>query len=378
MPIDNLRYNELKAFIKSETTGKVTRAIPIPGQATNGQLQKGSDRDLYSLLVYELEGIDDFCNVKSNDVHCALDRCSRFLERSLPQETEPIALRTSTRLLRKLYRLEDATLKVGEDIQAMSRFIGAQKIGFRKLLKKYQKWSGSPRLASHFQINLDRSPWLGNPTDPMKTQLSRYTQLLEAIRSPLDSMVMARPSESLRPDVDYPEELLLLNGASGVTAQADAAFESSHLGHDEGRAAYWIHDDNLVQAQVAIQRAFIGRRPSSSNAIGPRSQTSIPGNDTRSATDYQNLWAGTVLFDDPQSFAKSQLEPLQSPEHMPGSGLQCDGHVLVAVQSDNVWPGTKASLYVVESEKLIACALNGNRIVMKRKNFRDLIQASAR
>ncbi|KAJ6436152.1 ATP-dependent DNA helicase pfh1 [Purpureocillium lavendulum] len=47
---------------------------------------------------------------------------------------------------------------VSDDIQALSRFANAQIVAFRKILKKYRKWTGSTTLTSRFNDIVLGSP----------------------------------------------------------------------------------------------------------------------------------------------------------------------------------------------------------------------------
>lgn len=333
MHLDNLNYNGLKAFIKKQTTGQAVAPIAIQSQPTDGRLHQGFEEDLFRLLVKELTKVDRFCSVKNTEIKFGLDSCRLHLERVLLRNNELRPIRTSTTLLHKLSNLEDKALSTGKTIAATSRFIGAQRTGFRKLIKSYQKWSGSTRLRTHFECCLERdTKFIGAKIDPMQEHLSHLTELLEDIRSPLDRTA---PSQMLDPITPESKDL---------TAFVDSTFQSEPSDQSGGRATYWIHEQNLTEAQVALHRVFTRR------SLVDQITNSTPKRSTASgfssAKAHLNDFAGVVVFDELESLTEA-----------------CDSN----------WPSTRAGLYLVESEKSISLAVEDKRIVMHRKDFRRLV-----
>ncbi|KAI7114926.1 hypothetical protein KC337_g17373, partial [Hortaea werneckii] len=53
--------------------------------------------------------------------------------------------------LERYGRLENDVLKAGEEIKSLARFTSTQRTAFRKLLKKYKKWTGSNNLEERFR-----------------------------------------------------------------------------------------------------------------------------------------------------------------------------------------------------------------------------------
>lgn len=82
-------------------------------------------------------------------------------------------------------RLAKYALQVDEcedDIRALRRFVSAQVIAFRKILKKYRKWTGSITLSSRFKENVLSSPKSFTRRDfhPLQTQHQELLATLEA------------------------------------------------------------------------------------------------------------------------------------------------------------------------------------------------------
>lgn len=110
-------------------------------------------------------------------------------------ETSDGHLPTNVKRLRKLSKLEEKLLRIGNDISSLSRFIGAQKLAFRKLVKKYQKWTGSSKLGNRFQESvLYHSKHMGPRGDPLSLLVSQHNENLETIRALFHHENMAEPS----------------------------------------------------------------------------------------------------------------------------------------------------------------------------------------
>ena len=48
--------------------------------------------------------------------------------------------------LERFGKLENDVLKAGDEVRSLARFTSTQRTAFRKLLKKYKKWTGSAEL----------------------------------------------------------------------------------------------------------------------------------------------------------------------------------------------------------------------------------------
>lgn len=63
----------------------------------------------------------------SDEIHRLMLRCANTEPASIPRKRQ-----------RKFSRLEREVLQCGDDIQHLQRFVNAQAIAFRKILKKYR------------------------------------------------------------------------------------------------------------------------------------------------------------------------------------------------------------------------------------------------
>lgn len=73
-------------------------------------------------------------------------------------------------------------MKAGDEFQSFFRFVGAQSLAFQKLLKKYQKWTGSTELGKPLHSEV-----LGRPTSFSHRDfglfLKQWIEVLAAVRA---------------------------------------------------------------------------------------------------------------------------------------------------------------------------------------------------
>jgi SPX domain protein involved in polyphosphate accumulation len=152
---DNIDYNSLKHEIKIYTSRDQATAIAIPGQQDTA-LNKFEGR-LYQELCSQHDRVDLFVSSKADEIS---RRLGALFSQSRTRE-QPIDLRSVLEYLsdqiqrliikcaedggrvplkrqRKLAKYEREVLRCGEDVNALSRFINAQVIAFRKITKKYK------------------------------------------------------------------------------------------------------------------------------------------------------------------------------------------------------------------------------------------------
>ena len=222
-------------------------------------------------------------------------------------------------------KLEHEAIATGDQIRSLSRFIVAQRTAFRKLLKKYKKWSGSPSLGARFHAEvLDRPSSFTHAS--LAETFDRWTELLQAIRaarmptpagnalpnSTNDAEVLRSRSRSRKPQEDSTAIAKQFSQAvdSLHDVNFDTAFSELPLGDSGSRATYWVHSEQLIELQVLLLqhlRLYITKptlEPSSSFSQSPvvtrRSSMSLNGNIDRE-TD-----SGVIYLDQPESYGQRQ------------------------------------------------------------------------
>lgn len=170
--------------------------------------------------------------------------------------------------------------RAGDEIQSLSRFVGAQRLAFQKLLKKYTRWTGSPTLRQRVEREI-----LGRPSSfshqTFEPSLAAWTNALASVRAPftpeglrerageskedvatLTTPISERMGVPKSDDTRQAHERPVKNSSSvaqlhdaaelGTGLDFDAALATVPLGKSAGTAVYWVHPDNLVELQVFL------------------------------------------------------------------------------------------------------------------------------
>lgn len=246
--IHNIDYNSLKHHIKAHTTRSQGTAIAIPGHQ-GAALSKFED-GLYDELCRQHDRVDLFVSSKAdeiarriqhlcNQIHALIVRCA-----ASPRE------RTSPKRQRRFAKYEEELLECGDEIHALQRFVNAQTVAFRKILKKYRKWTGSATLGSRF-----RETVLANPKSFTKRDFSQlhsqHDELLQTIRaaSPRgssrsgSSSPPTQPATPTRPARAGEQRLL---PSVAIVAEEDAAPTGYWNEYDHGSEAGDARNDEYA------------------------------------------------------------------------------------------------------------------------------------
>ncbi|MCJ1379090.1 hypothetical protein MMC17_002190 [Xylographa soralifera] len=344
----NIDYNEIKHLIKRRTTRSQGQAILIPGQASANKASDDFEEELYAELLDQHQRIDLFVRSKSGEIERRLDHLHRQVLNLVKQCQTTSQKPISVRRLERFAKAETEVLRVGEEIQSLAQFVGAQRLAFRKLLKKYKKWTGSSQLGTRFQNEV-----LSRPTNFSRKDfgplLERWTGVLAAVRSPFEidfswntggrtqslSLPHTRTSSRSGRRPNLAQEATLdsrtdttstrdLSAAytAGDDVDVDTAFAISPLGNNGGKAAFWVHPDNLVQLHILLLRysrlwrhGQESRSSQNSSRSGSR-RTSLQSSTNSGVADE----AGTIICDDLQRFAKRRNSTTVSDmESVPGT-----------------------------------------------------------
>ncbi|KAB5539305.1 hypothetical protein GE09DRAFT_1248309 [Coniochaeta sp. 2T2.1] len=146
--LHNIDYNSLKHHIKVHTTRDQASARVIPGHHDTA-LSKFED-ELFLELCRQHDRVDLFVSSKANELSRRLQHLSNqiqlLLARCARSRNSPNPKRQ-----RRFQRYEQELERCNDDIQSLARFVSAQNVAFRKILKKYRKWTGSAALGSRFK-----------------------------------------------------------------------------------------------------------------------------------------------------------------------------------------------------------------------------------
>lgn len=159
--------------------------------------------------------------------------------------------------LERYGKLENDVLKAGEEIKSLARFIGTQRTAFRKLLKKYKKWTGSVQLEDRVRREVLDDPKSFTKYD-LGPLLDEYSGTLHDIRALYEARLQQAASNkpNARTETATSESAtvarLQVSLATGSRTAFDTAFETAPLGSSGAIASYFVHPENVVELHVLL------------------------------------------------------------------------------------------------------------------------------
>ena len=290
----------------------------------------------------------------------------------------------------------------------MSRFVGAQRTAFQKLLKKYKKWTSSSELGVRFRAEVLDRPTSFSKRD-FEPLLTQWTEVLAAVRAPFTAggnwhSGLRNPGDGCQPDLSVQKKPLEsptkqanqeyagnVNSVSelhsvwedGSNIEIDTALAVLPLGRGATRAVYWVHPDNIVQLHVLLlqytrlhkSNSINSPESPSSSRSSPRASFSNSFGRPASRTDEE---VGVIVCDDLQRFSKNRSsETISITEDCPGTVAEKaaasirfspSGEAVIVVDTDAGRPGHWANW----NEKHLP-----KKARFKRKHVCQLFEASS-
>ncbi|GJC89139.1 SPX domain-containing protein [Colletotrichum tofieldiae] len=254
--LHNVDYNSLKHEIKVHTSRDQATAIAIPGHQ-DAALKRFED-NLYNELCQQHDRVDLFVSSKADEISRRLQYISDQLQKLIVKCAEE-GDRVSLKRHRRFAKYERDLLRCGEETLALARFINAQITAFRKITKKYKKWTGSPTLGARFRENV-----LANPKSFTRRDLNnlqtRYEELLNTLRT--SSPQLSEPSSPSSDELDPEGQRLLGNapflesygGISPLGTDTDDEYASSDGMPTTGYATHFATFPSVNEQQVRRYR----------------------------------------------------------------------------------------------------------------------------
>ncbi|KAI1154434.1 hypothetical protein F4825DRAFT_448486 [Nemania diffusa] len=185
--LHNVDYNSLKHQIKAHTTkdqATTASAIAIPGQQ-NYALKRFEDA-FYLELCSQHNRVGLFVTSKADEISRRLRHLTGLVHQLMLRCADARGL--SAKRQRRFVKYQTQVEECGQDINALSRFVNAQVTAFRKILKKYKKWTGSTTLTSRFRENVVDNPksFTHSNFTPLQLQYQELRTTFEAA-SPVDT-----------------------------------------------------------------------------------------------------------------------------------------------------------------------------------------------
>lgn len=227
--------------------------------------------------------------------------------------------------------------------------MGAQRLAFQKLLKKYRKWTGSAELGKRFQREV-----LGRPSSFSRRDfgplLAQWSEVLAAVRAPFaagahwhagsaaqdsssgskgDRLITSYTSDDDKRIASSTKDssAALIHAAceTGSSIDVDTALAILPLGLLAGKASYWIHPDNLVEIQVLLLQYTRVCMPTTSGNSSQRSSPprSMSGRIVGTGGGMSENDVGVIICDDLERFAKRRSSAtISDTENIPGMSAE--------------------------------------------------------
>ncbi|KAL9095733.1 MAG: hypothetical protein Q9165_002165 [Trypethelium subeluteriae] len=315
MALDNVDYDDIKGMIKKHTTPDSGGAVSIPGQS--GGPEKSFEDVLYGILLEQHQLVDLFARSKTGEIQRRLGSLEKQTRQMNDRLRATRANKITVKRLERYARLENEIL----------RYIGAQRLAFFKLLKKYKKWTHSEVLAQRFKSDLNKPGSFS--TIDLTHLLAKWADALQDVRAPFEPEFYKQSADQDNVNLGVPGQSQPTNSAmqklneSQVTnyrqprleivssTAIDTAFATAPRDMWRRPASYWVHYDNIVELQVLLLQHMRLLSPSNSNT--PISQSpstqfrgkSATASQTPSPIDSEND-LNTIIIEDPHYLSEEQ------------------------------------------------------------------------
>ena len=252
----NVNYNQLKHLIKVRTsTGS---AIPVSIPSASVSRWHDLENELYSVIEQEYENVALFLRSKQGEIERRLSHLEKQVQ-AAQKAVEHGALDRPILQARKYQRLVKDAESIGDEVENISRFAAVQKTAFRKILKKYRKYTGSSALQHRLEVEVFSS-------GALQVDYADYLQRLSAQSHTISSQLAGpmlsgsrfqspRKATASAGDVSNRSNAkAIATACSNGALQFDVALSSVADGEAAGSAHFWIHPDNLQEAETLLLR----------------------------------------------------------------------------------------------------------------------------
>jgi len=208
------------------------------------------------------------------------------------------------------------------ETQNLSRFTKAQYTGFKKLLKKYKKWTGSTCVVDRFTTILEPATAFHNRdfegnvlvlSELLTAVRGKYNELIDASQNrknaqiSLDTHMTGAALSNFLPGEHCLRTHADIDMALGTNSPENPSFTSGK----GGKAVYWVHSDHLVEIQVLLLK-YLNLQSSTPTPTLP-STPALSRRPSAAAGLNSLTWAsekvenvGAVIFDNLPKFAQAQ------------------------------------------------------------------------
>ncbi|KAL5120546.1 hypothetical protein ACEQ8H_001565 [Pleosporales sp. CAS-2024a] len=304
----NIDYDYLKDLIKHQTTPGTNKAVSIPGQGESSERAFGET--FLQVLDAQHDRINLFVRSKSGEIERRLEHIGKSLHQLRQrQRATTLGARLPARTVERYAKIDADVTRTAEEIRSLSRFLVAQRTGFTKILKKYQRWTRDRELSQAFNEHIQNRPDSLFRLD-LSYLLDQYVEVQGALHAVFDgdgTCTINPASENTASAAANITSTL----SQGDDLDFDLALATVPLGTQGNRATYWIHPDHFVEAQVLLlqhMRLYTGGTQPSSRTHSARPTPARRRSSTANSDRYFGSGedAGLLVLDQPEAFAMKQ------------------------------------------------------------------------
>lgn len=174
----------------------------------------------------------------------------------------------------------------------------------------------------------------------LQPALDLYVAYLDAVRSPFFQPELNGRDVQENPTKLDPLHPTVLNLLQGSVLEFDIAMSMGPPGSQTEQAAYWVHQDNIVELRVLLMQFMRNLRPSYSSTTPAASESSTPPSSVRSRHLSTGDRINTVVIDNPDLVAQS-LSSSKRPSWRPAalSSWATSGKAVVATNDSETTVG---------------------------------------
>ncbi|KAI1616209.1 hypothetical protein EDD36DRAFT_126162 [Exophiala viscosa] len=302
----NVNYNEIKHLIKNKTSAGAAGPRDIPTQGRNKWEEL--ENQLCKVLGAEYDNVTLFLRSKQGEIErrlAHLEKQIKIAQRAVQDNALNKPVLQARKYRQMLRDIED----IGDEIQNLSRFAAVQKTAFRKILKKYRKWTGSTSLQTRLDVEVFSSKKLQTDFSDYLQQLSEEKAILtEELAEPMLTGRLREPSqERQNKRISASAKRSPITQINESVLRGPLAFDAAILtvpyGEASGSAFYWIHPDNLDEARTILLRHMRDASVPSTHS-GHNSETSISKKHVEFFSKSNTIVTHMVVFDNAYRFVK--------------------------------------------------------------------------
>ncbi|KAK9374715.1 uncharacterized protein V1513DRAFT_458605 [Lipomyces chichibuensis] len=210
-------YDEFKALIKN---------------CIGSGVRPGTEDIIYSALNEQFERVNVFVRSKAGELDRRIRDCNKAVDEITKQDAARTYPISNAQRQKPVIKIEAEIESIYQSLQALARFVSSHKIAFTKLVKTYNKWSGTTSLSTRYAVIVQ---------SPKSFVKRNFTSSIVELSFLYDSI--RRYFQSSLRFFSQPSRTSLTNG--------DLDFEVAST-MASGSTVFWVHIDNYIELEAFL------------------------------------------------------------------------------------------------------------------------------